>query len=440
MNGLSEKQVRKISFLKGEPLWMRNFRLKAYRIFKEKKMPVWGPDLSAINFNRLSYYIKPVTKKVTSWQDLPPEIRETYEEIGIPQAERDSLAGVNAQYESEIVYERIKRHLGKIGVIFCDLTAALNKYPRLVKKYFGTLISVYDNKFAALNGAVWSGGSLIYIPKGVKVDLPLQAYFYIKSSDFGQFERTLIVADEESEAQYVEGCTAPIYNRYSLHAGVVEVFVKKKARFRYTTGQNWTKNIYNLVTKRAKVEEGGLMEWVGGNIGSRTTMIYPSTYLYGKGARGEMLSITYAGKGQIQDTGAKMIHFGSRTSSRIISKSISKDGGTASYRGLVQILPQAKDSASFVSCDALILDSKSRSNTYPDIRIRGDETRVEHEATVERLSDEKLFYLQSRGIKKDEAESMLVNGFIKPIAKEIPFQYALELNKLIHLEMKNKVG
>lgn len=440
MKGLNEEIIKKISFLKDEPLWMKEFRLRAYRIFKKKKMPAWGPDLSRIDFNRLSYYMKPTTKKVSSWQDLPAEIKKVYKEIGIPQVERDFLAGVNAQYDSEMVYERIKRYLGKEGVIFCALGTALKKHPQIIKKYLGKLIPMIDNKFAALNSAVWSGGSLIYIPKGVKVNLPLQAYFYIKSSDFGQFERTLIIADEGSEAQYIEGCTAPIYSHYSLHAGVVEVFVKKNARFRYTTVQNWTKNIYNLVTKRAKVEENGLMEWVGGNIGSRTTMIYPSTYLYGNESRGEMLSLTYAGRNQVQDTGAKMVHFGSRTTSRIIAKSVSKDGGIASYRGLVQILPQAKNSASSVSCDSLILDNKSRANTYPNIRIRGDKTRVEHEATVEKLSEAKLFYLQSRGIKKDEAESMLVNGFIKPITKEIPFQYALELNKLIRLEMKNKVG
>jgi len=438
--GLSEKQVAEISFLKKEPVWMKNFRLKAYRIFKKKKMPSWGPDLSGVKFDHLAYYIKPTDKKVNSWQDLPAEIRKTYEEIGVPQAERNFLAGVNAQYESEAVYGRVRNYLKKMGVVFCDLDTALKKYSPIVKKYLGTLVSAHDNKFAALNAAVWSGGSFIYVPKKTKVTLPLQAYFYINSGNFGQFERTLIVVEEGSEVRYVEGCTAPIYSRHSLHAGVVEVFVKKNARVRYTTVQNWSKNIYNLVTKRARVDEGALMEWIDGNIGSGVTMKYPSVYLCGERARGEMLSIAYAGRGQVQDVGAKMIHLAPHTSSRIISKSLSQKGGRSSYRGLVQVGPGANDSSSFVSCDALILDEKSRADTYPDIRVKGDEVVVNHEATVEKLSEEKLFYLQSRGIVKSEAEGMLVNGFIAPITKEIPFQYTIELNRLIHLEMKGGVG
>lgn len=440
-NGLSKNGVLEISGLKDEPDWMRDFRLKSYKIFKQKKMPRWGGELSKIKFEEIIYFARAINEQAQSWEDLPKEIKETYEKIGIPEAERKMLlGGVSSQYDSEVVYESIQKELSKQGVIFCDTDTAIKKYPDIVRQYFGTLIPASDNKFAALNSAVWSGGSFVYVPKGVKVTLPLQAYFRINAKNFGQFERTLIIAEENSQVSYFEGCSAPIYSRDSLHAAVVEIFVKPGARVRYTTVQNWSNNVYNLVTKRAKVEEQGVMEWIDVNLGSRLTMKYPSCYLVGKGARGEVLSIAFAGKGQHQDAGAKMLHFAPKTSSRIISKSISKDGGRTSYRGLVQIFPGAKDASSFVSCNALILDEQSRSDTYPVMKIKEKDASLEHEATVEKIGEEKLFYLTSRGIKKEDAESLLVNGFIEPVAKEIPLEYAVELSRLMNMEMTGTVG
>lgn len=438
--GLDADVVKSISAMKQEPEWMTKFRLQAYEIFLKKPMPNWGADLSKINFNEIYYYAKSTEKQVNSWDDLPSEIKETYDRIGIPEAEKKYLAGVSAQYESEVVYESINKELDRLGVIFCDMDTALKKYPDLVKEYFGRLIPAADNKFAALNSAVWSGGSFVYVPKNVKVTLPLQAYFRINSEKFGQFERTLIIGDEGSSVHYVEGCTAPIYTTDSLHSAVVEIFVKKNARVRYTTVQNWSKNVYNLVTKRARAEEYAFMEWVDCNIGSQVTMKYPSVYLMGEGARGEVLSIAFAGKRQVQDAGAKMLHFAPRTSSRIVSKSISKDGGRTSYRGLIQVYPGAKDSSVYVSCDALLLDKASRSDTYPYMKIKENDVSIQHEATVEKLGEEKLFYLMSRGLTKVDAEGLLVNGFIEPVSREIPLEYSIELNRLINLEMEGSVG
>jgi len=438
--GLNKKTVEDISLLKKEPAWMKDFRIKAYESFKKRKMPAWGANLSKIDFDDIYYYIKPTEKQVNSWADLPKEIKDTYDRIGVPEAEKNFLSGVSAQYESEVVYESINRELNKRGVIFCDMDTALKKYPEIVKEYFGTLISPHDNKFASLNSAVWSGGSFVYVPKGVKLPMPLQAYFRINAERFGQFERTLIIAEEGSFVHYIEGCTAPIYTTASLHAAVVEIFVKKGARVRYTTVQNWSHNIYNLVTKRSTVDEDGIMEWVDCNIGSGVTMKYPSVLLKGKRSHGEVLSIAYANKGQHQDAGAKMYHMAPDTTSRIISKSISKDGGRTSYRGLVSVSPGAKNSKVYVSCDALIMDKKSRSDTYPYMRISEKDCEVQHEATVEKLGEEKLFYLTSRGIKKPEAESLLVNGFIEPVVKEIPLEYSIELNRLIRMEMSGSVG
>ncbi len=438
--GLNTQVVEQISAMKKEPKWMTDFRLKSYEIFKKKSMPTWGADLSRINFNEIYYYIKPTKKHASSWEDLPKEIKETYDRIGVPEAEKKFLAGVSAQYESEVVYESINKELNKLGVLFCDMDTALKRYPAIVKKYFGTLIPPHDNKFAALNSAVWSGGSFVYVPKGVKVNLPLQAYFRINAEKFGQFERTLIIAEEGSDVHYVEGCTAPVYTTDSLHSAVVEIFVHKNAKVRYTTVQNWSKNVYNLVTKRARADENSIMEWIDCNLGSQVTMKYPSVYLVGKGARGEVLSIAFAGQDQHQDAGAKMFHFAPNTSSRIVSKSISKDGGRTSYRGLVQVMPGAKNSSVYVSCDALLLDEKSRSDTYPYMKIKENEVEVQHEATVEKLGEEKLLYLMSRGISKSDAEGLLVNGFIKPVTKEIPLEYSIELNRLINLEMAGSVG
>lgn len=438
--GLNEEIVKSISALKKEPKWMLDFRLKAYRYFLTKKMPGWGADLSNIDFDKITYFIRSTDKHVSSWNDLPSEIKTTYDRIGVPEAEKKFLSGVSAQYESEVVYESIQKELKKKGVIFCDMDTGLAKYEDIVKEYFSTLIPYTDNKFAALNSAVWSGGSFVYVPKGVKVELPLQAYFRINAERFGQFERTLIIAEEGSYVHYIEGCTAPIYTTSSLHAAVVEIFVKKNARVRYTTVQNWSKNVFNLVTKRAETRKNAVMEWVDCNLGSKVTMKYPSVYLKGEHSKGEVLSIAFAGEGQHQDAGAKMIHFVPHTSSRIISKSISKDGGRTSYRGLVQVMPSATDSSVYVSCDALLLDQKSRSDTYPTMRIKTNDTQIQHEATVEKIGEEKLFYLQSRGISKTDAEGVLVNGFIDPVVKEIPLEYSIELNRLINLEMSGSVG
>lgn len=438
--GIDAEVVKNISYMKQESLWMMEFRLKSYKIFAEKPLPKWGADLSKIDFADIYYYIRSTDKQVHSWNELPKEIKETYDKIGIPEAEKKFLAGVSAQYESEVVYESMNKELAKQGVLFCDMDTAVKKYPQIVQKYFGTIIPAHDNKFAALNSAVWSGGSFVYVPKGIHVNLPLQAYFRINAEQFGQFERTLIIAEEGSYVHYVEGCTAPVYSTNSLHAAVVEIIVKKNARVRYTTVQNWSKNVYNLVTKRTRVEADGVMEWVDCNIGSQVTMKYPSCYLMGEGARGEVLSIAYAAKDQHQDAGAKMLHFAPNTSSRIVSKSISRDGGRTSYRGLIQVMPKAKNCSVYVSCDALLIDEKSRSDTYPSMKIKENDVDVQHEATVEKLGEEKLFYLASRGIKKSEAEGLLVNGFIDPVAKEIPLEYAIELNRLINLEMSGSVG
>ena len=439
-SGLSRAIVAEISQVKGESEWMRDFRLRSYAIFQEKPLPAWGADLSGIDFADITYYLKATATQSKTWEDLPKEIRDTYDRIGVPEAEKKFLAGVSAQYESEVVYESVNRELDKLGVIFCDMDMAVKKYPELVKEYFGKLIPPHDNKFAALNSAVWSGGSFVYIPKGVHVDLPLQAYFRINAESFGQFERTLIIADEGSYVHYSEGCTAPVYRRASLHSAVVEIFVKKNARVRYTTVQNWSKNIYNLVTKRARAEENAVMEWIDCNLGSRVTMKYPAVYLAGRGARGEVLSIAYAGTGQHQDAGAKMIHLAPDTTSRIVSKSISKDGGRTSYRGLVHIAKSAKNASASVVCDALLLDDLSRSDTYPTMRVLEESAVLTHEATVEKIGEEKLFYLQSRGINKKDAEGMLVNGFIDPVVKEIPLEYSIELNRLINMEMEGSVG
>lgn len=438
--GLSRQVVKDISWHKKEPEWMLDFRLRAYDIFVKKNMPMWGGDLSGINFDDIFYYIKPTKDKAKSWDELPSEIKETYDRIGIPQAEKNFLAGVSAQYESEVVYKSIQKTLSKQGVIFLDMDSGLREYPELVKQYFSKIIPPADNKFSALNSAVWSGGSFVYIPKGVKVELPLQAYFRINAANMGQFERTLIIADEGSFVHYVEGCTAPIYTTDSLHSAVVEIFVKKGARVRYTTIQNWSTNVYNLVTKRMRVEEEGVGEWVDGNLGSKLTMKYPSVYLVGRKARGEVLSIAYAGANQHQDAGGKAIHLASETTSKITSKSISKSGGRASYRGLLHVIPSAKKVKSKVVCDALILDENSRSDTYPTMKIQSKDVQIEHEATVSKIGDEQLFYLQSRGLTKELAEAMIVNGFIEPIVKELPLEYAVEMNRLIELQMEGSVG
>lgn len=438
--GLDAGVVAQISGHKNEPEWMQKFRQRSLQMYYQKPLPTWGGDLSGIKFDNIFYYLKPITNRAKSWADLPADIKDTYDKIGIPEAEKKFLAGVSAQYESEVVYKSIHSMLTKKGVVFLDMDSGLREYPELVKQYFGTVIPPADNKFAALNSSVWSGGSFVYVPKGVHVDLPLQAYFRINAANMGQFERTLIIADEGSFVHYVEGCTAPIYSTDSLHSAVVEIIVKKGARVRYTTIQNWSTNVYNLVTKRARVEEEGVMEWVDGNLGSKLTMKYPSVYLMGRKAHGEVLSIAYAGAGQHQDAGGKMIHIAPETSSRIISKSISKAGGRTSYRGLVQVYPGATNVKSKVVCDALLLDEASRSDTYPTMKIDEQDVAIEHEATVSKIGDEQLFYLQSRGITKGQAESMIVNGFIEPIVKELPLEYAVEMNRLIQLQMEGSVG
>ncbi len=438
--GLSAEVVRQISWHKSEPDWMRKFRLQSFAIFQKKLLPAWGADLGKIDFDNIYYYIKPTEKKAKSWGDLPAEIRDTYDRIGIPEAEKKFLAGVSAQYESEVVYKSIQSALTKKGVVFLDMDSGLREYPELVRTYFGTVIPAGDNAFAALNSGVWSGGSFVYVPAGVHVDLPLQAYFRINAANMGQFERTLIIAEEGSYVHYVEGCTAPIYSTDSLHAAVVEIIVKPGARVRYTTIQNWSSNVYNLVTKRARVEEEGTMEWVDGNLGSKITMKYPSVYLVGRKARGEVLSIAYAGKNQHQDAGGKAVHIAPETSSQIISKSISHAGGRTSYRGLVQVYPGAVGVRNKVVCDALILDEESRSDTYPTMKIDEQDVQIEHEATVSKIGDEQLFYLMSRGLSKTLAQSMVVNGFIEPIVKELPLEYAVEMNRLIELQMEGSVG
>ena len=439
--GLDEQVVREISTLKGEPEWMLAKRLKAYEIFERKPMPTWGIDLSPLDMDAVKYYVRSTDRPASSWDDLPEDIKSTYDRIGIPEAERERLvSGVAAQYESEVVYHQIRGDLEEQGVIFLDTDTALKEHPELVREYFGTVIPAGDNKFAALNTAVWSGGSFIYVPKGVHVEIPLQAYFRINTENMGQFERTLIIADEDSYVHYVEGCTAPIYSTDSLHAAIVEIVVKKNARVRYTTIQNWSNNVYNLVTQRATCAEGATMEWVDGNIGSKRNMKYPAVFLMGPHARGEALSIAFAGEGQHQDTGAKMIHMAPHTSSHIVSKSISRGGGRSGYRGLVQILKNARHSKSNVLCDALLVDEISRSDTYPYVDVRTDDVEMGHEATVSKVSADQLFYLMQRGLSETEAMATIVRGFVEPIARELPMEYALELNRLIELQMENSVG
>ena len=439
--GLDEQVVREISTLKGEPEWMLAKRLKAYEIFERKPMPTWGIDLSPLDMDAVKYYVRSTDRPASSWDDLPEDIKSTYDRIGIPEAERERLvSGVAAQYESEVVYEQIREDLTEQGVVFVDTDTAVREYPELVREYFGCIIPAGDNKFAALNTAVWSGGSFIYVPPGVHVEIPLQAYFRINTENMGQFERTLIIADEDSYVHYVEGCTAPIYSTDSLHAAIVEIVVKKNARVRYTTIQNWSNNVYNLVTQRATCAEGATMEWVDGNIGSKRNMKYPAVFLMGPHARGEALSIAFAGEGQHQDTGAKMIHMAPHTSSHIVSKSISRGGGRSGYRGLVQIMKNARHSKSNVLCDALLVDEISRSDTYPYVDVRTDDVEMGHEATVSKVSADQLFYLMQRGLTETEAMATIVRGFVEPIARELPMEYALELNRLIELQMENSVG
>ncbi|GAA3937654.1 Fe-S cluster assembly protein SufB [Pseudoclavibacter caeni] len=439
--GLSEEVVRHISALKNEPEWMLQRRLKGFQMFQRKPMPNWGADLSGIDFDNIKYFVRSTEKQAQSWEDLPDDIRTTYEKLGIPEAERQRLvAGVAAQYESEVVYHQIREDLERQGVLFLDTDTALREHPEFFEEYFGSVIPAGDNKFAALNTAVWSGGSFVYVPKGVHVDIPLQAYFRINTENMGQFERTLIIADEGSYVHYIEGCTAPIYKTDSLHSAVVEIIVKKNARVRYTTIQNWSNNVYNLVTKRAIAEEGATMEWIDGNIGSKVTMKYPSVYLVGPHARGETLSVAFAGEGQHQDPGAKMIHLAPHTSSSIVSKSIARGGGRAGYRGEVRFGENAHHAANTTRCDALLVDEISRSDTYPAVDIRVDDVTMGHEATVSKVSEEQLFYLMSRGMPEDEAMAMIIRGFIEPIARELPMEYALELNKLIEVQMEGSVG
>jgi Fe-S cluster assembly protein SufB len=438
--GLNPEIVTEISWMKKEPEWMLKMRLRSLEIFRKKPMPTWGADLSVIDFENIFYYLKAADKQSKTWEDLPPDIKKTYDRLGVPEAERKFLAGVSAQYESEVVYHSLHEELSKKGVIFTDTDSALRDHPELFKEYFGTVIPPADNKFAALNTAVWSGGSFIYVPKGVRVDIPLQAYFRINAENMGQFERTLIICDEGSFVHYIEGCTAPIYTTDSLHSAVVEIIVKKNARCRYTTIQNWSTNVYNLVTKRALAYADATMEWVDGNLGSQITMKYPSVYLMEPGAKGDVLSVAFAGKGQHQDAGGKMIHVAPNTTSTITSKSISKGGGRTSYRGHIKMYPDAKNSKSFVKCDALLLDDESRSDTYPYNDVDAENVTLGHEATVSKVSDEQLFYLMSRGITRNEAETMIVNGFIEPFTKELPLEYAVELNRLIQLEMEGSVG
>jgi Fe-S cluster assembly protein SufB len=438
--GLDDTVVREISAMKGEPDWMTRFRLRALKLFQEKPMPQWGGNLNNIDFSDIYYYVKASDRNSTSWNDVPTEVKNTFDRLGIPEAEKKFLAGVGAQYESETIYHKLREDLSKQGVIFLDTGAALQEHPELFKQYFGTIIPPNDNKFAALNSAVWSGGSFIYVPPGVHVDLPLQAYFRINAENMGQFERTLIIVDEGAYVHYVEGCTAPTYSSDSLHAAVVEIIVKKGARCRYTTIQNWSKNVYNLVTKRAVAYQDATMEWVDGNLGSKVTMKYPAIWLKEPGARGEVLSIAFATDGQHLDAGGKVVHCAPNTSSLITSKSISKGAGRASYRGLLKMEKGAKGSKSTVVCDALLLNENSRTDTYPYIEIEEDDVETAHEATVTKVGEEQLFYLRSRGLSEADATSMIVRGFIEPIAKELPLEYAVELNRLIQLEMEGSVG
>jgi Fe-S cluster assembly protein SufB len=439
--GLSEDVVRNISALKNEPEWMLDLRLKGLELFRRKPMPAWGSDLSGIDFENIKYFVRSTEKQAATWDELPADIKNTYDKLGIPEAEKQRLiAGVAAQYESEVVYHKIREDLEEKGVIFEDTDTALKNHPELFQEYFATVIPVGDNKFASLNTAVWSGGSFIYVPKGVHVDIPLQAYFRINTENMGQFERTLIIVDEDAYVHYVEGCTAPTYSSDSLHSAVVEIIVKRGGRCRYTTIQNWSSNVYNLVTKRAVAQQNATMEWVDGNIGSKVTMKYPAVYLMGEGAKGETLSVAFAGPGQHQDAGAKMVHCAPNTSSNIVSKSVARAGGRTSYRGLIQVQEGAEHSRSTVKCDALLVDSISRSDTYPYVDVREDDVEMGHEATVSKISEDQLFYLMSRGMTEDEAAATIVRGFVEPIARELPMEYALELNRLIELQMEGAVG
>jgi Fe-S cluster assembly protein SufB len=436
--GLDVEIVKDISRMKKEPEWMTDFRLRSLEAFYAKPMPNWGSEvLQQIDFNDIFYYIKPTEGQSTSWEDLPAEIKNTYDRLGIPEAEKKYLAGVGAQYESEVIYHSLAKDLEEKGVIFKDTDTALRENPEMFREYFGTIIPPSDNKFAALNSAVWSGGSFIYVPPGVKIDMPLQAYFRINAKNVGQFERTLIIVDEGAQVHYVEGCTAPVYSSDSLHSAVVEIIVKKGGRCRYTTIQNWSTNVYNLVTKRAAAYQDATMEWVDGNLGSKLTMKYPAVYLMEPGAHGEILSIAFAGKGQHQDAGGKIVHAAPNTTSKIVSKSISKDGGRTSYRGLLKVY---KDSKSSVVCDALLLDGDSRSDTYPYIEVDNDDVNIGHEASVSKIGEEQLFYAMSRGISEEDASTMVVSGFIEPLVKELPMEYAMEMNRLIALQMEGTVG
>jgi Fe-S cluster assembly protein SufB len=439
--GLNEAIVREMSAMKNEEPWMLKFRLDALKRFEKKPLLPWfATRMPDLDFNDIYYYIKPTDHQVNSWEDLPDAIKNTYERLGIPEAERKYLAGVTAQYESEVVFHRNREDLERLGVLFCDMDTAVREYPDLVRKYFGTIIPPNDNKFAALNSAVWSGGSFIYVPPGVKVDQPLQAYFRINTENMGQFERTLIIADEGSQVHYVEGCSAPVYSTDSLHSAVVELVALPGARITYTTIQNWSNNVYNLVTKRARAEAEAHVEWIDGNIGSRLTMKYPSVYLMGPKASGEVLSVAYAGPGQVQDAGAKMVHCAPETTSTIVSKSISKDGGLTAYRGLVKVEEGAKGAKAFVRCDALLLDEKSTSETRPYMEVGEQDASIGHEATVSKIGDDQLFYLMSRGLTESQAMGMIVNGFIEPVTRTLPMEYAVEWSRLIELQMEGSIG
>ena len=438
--GLTRQIVEQISEYKDEPQWMRDFRLKALDHFESRPTPNWGGDLEQIDFDDIHYFVRASDRAERDWDDVPEDIKNTFDRLGIPEAERKFLAGVGAQYESEVVYHQVNEQLEKQGVIFLDMDTALREHEDIVREYWATIIPANDNKLAALNSAVWSGGSFVYVPKGVKVEMPLQAYFRINTENMGQFERTLIIAEEDSDIHYIEGCTAPVYSTDSLHSAVVEIICKPGSRVRYTTVQNWSQNVYNLVTKRAVAQEGATMEWVDCNLGSKLTMKYPSIYLLGERAHGEILSIAFAGNGQHQDAGGKIIHGAPKTTSSIFSKSISKDGGRSTYRGLLEVADGATESRSKVVCDALLLDEDSRSDTYPTIRIDENDADIGHEATVSKVGDDMLFYLQSRGLSEEEASKMIVNGFIEPVTKELPMEYAVELNRLIELQMEGSIG
>ena len=438
--GLDEEIIREMSALKNEPQWMLDFRLRAYKIFQRKPMPNWGGDMSEIYFDDIYYYIKPTEGQVDAWEELPDSVKDTYEKLGIPEAERKYLAGVTAQYESEVVYHRNREDLEAQGVLFSDMDSAVKEYPDIVQRYFGTIIPPGDNKFAALNSAVWSGGSFIYVPPGVEVEMPLQAYFRINAENMGQFERTLIIADEGATVHYIEGCSAPVYTTDSLHSAVVELVALPGGRITYTTIQNWSNNVFNLVTKRAAAYDEAHVEWIDGNIGSRLTMKYPAVYLMGPKASGEVLSVAYAGEGQHQDAGAKMVHAAPETTSKIVSKSISKDGGRTTYRGLVRVEEGMSGCRSHVQCDALLLDQDSRSDTYPYQEIGSRDAEIGHEATVSKVADEQLFYLMSRGLSAEQAMGMVVNGFIEPVTRTLPMEYAVEWSRLIELQMEGSIG